>query len=211
VSYEHHESLKEDTVAELTKAEEAAQEAALKEASAKVEADEKAADEALENEDFDKDRALATIRKQRASEKSLKADLAKARSAEKELAEIRQTEDDAKKSSDEKLAEANARVSALESKLSTQAVRNDFLVEAGDRYDDLELAYIAAERAGALGAVNPETGEISLPDFDKLDEAYPGLGGEIPKPKATGDAGIRSRGKSRSVGSAFNDAIRSAR
>ena len=194
-------------MAEMTEAEEAAQEAKL----ADAKAEEEAADEALESEDFDKDRALATIRKQRASEKSLKADLAKARTAEKELAEIRQAEDDAKKSSDEKLAEANARVDALESKLSKQAIRNGFLVEAGDRYDDLELAYIAAERAGALGTVDPKTGEISDPDFDKLDEAYPGLGGEIPKPKATGDAGIRSRGKSRSVGSAFNDAIRGAR
>ncbi len=188
--------------AEAEKAEKEAAEAAAQAA------EEAAAVGLIGDDEFDKERAMATILKQRESERKLKADLAEARKAEAELAAIKQAEEDAKKSAEEKLAESEAGRKALEVKLAAQTVRTDFLAQAAGHYDDLELAYLAAERAGALGTVK-EDGSISEPNFDKLDEAFPGLGGEAPQPGRTGEAGIRSKGRTESVNTLFNRAVRS--
>lgn len=163
--------------------------------------------------DFDKDRALATIKAQRASEKSLKAELAAAKAAEAELAALKQAEDDAKKSAEQKLAEKDAKIASLNAQIAKTAVKADFMAKATSperAYLDPELAYLAAEAQGCLGSYSPKTGQVEEHNFDLLEEKYPALRGEGDGATLTGDAGVRRVGSANNVGSQFNQAVRGA-
>ena len=167
-----------------------------------------AADEG--DDDFDKDRALATIKKQRASERKLKSDLAAAKEDQAELAAIKKAQEDADKSASDKLAGRDARIAELETKIQESAVKADFEKVAEERgIADLALAYLAAKEQGLLGTADPKTGEVGDHDLDKLEELYPALAGEGAGDSGTGDAGVRGKqGKTGTVGSQFNAAVR---
>ena len=163
-------------------------------------------------EDFDKERALATIKKQRASERKLKEELREARKAQEELDNIKQAQEDAEKTAAQKLDEREAKIADLERKIAETAVKADFKDVAAERgFLDLDLAYLAAKEQGLLGTLNPKTGEIEGHDLDKLEELYPALAGEAAGGGFTGDAGIRGRqGKTGTIGGQFNQTVRSA-
>ena len=185
-----------------------------------IAADEKAAEEAAEQaaeeeeeegDEFDPDRARATIKKQRESEKNLKAELREARKAEEELAAIKQAQEDADKSASEKLAERDETIKGLHEKIMETAVKADFEREAAERgITDLSLAYLAAKEQGLLGAADPKTGEVDKHDFDKLEELYPTLQGEGTGWQPSGDAGARGKQKTKTVASVFNESVRSS-
>lgn len=172
--------------------------------------DEAAPVEAEVEEDFDKERALRTIRSQREAEKALKSELAEAKAAQEELAAIKAAEAEKTKSAEDKLAEARATIKALENRIAEDALRRAFEAEAAERgYDDPKLAFLAAQKEGLLGKVDPKTGEVVTGhNFDKLEEMYPtfrGEGGDI-----TGGAGVRSKGNTQTVNSQFNRTVREA-
>lgn len=160
--------------------------------------------------EFDPERALATIRKQRAEEKRLKEQLAEARAAQEELQALKQAEADKQKSLEEKLAERDAEIQALKASIASGRTKEDFARQAVERgYDpgQVELAYLAAKEQGLLGKYDPKTGEVGKHDFETLEEKYPALQGE---PLGfTGDAGRRpTGGQARTVNSAFNSVVR---
>lgn len=177
------------------------------------EATEEVEAEAIEDDDFDKDRALSTIRKQRAEEKRLKEELAEARKAQEELAALKEAQDEAEKTAVQKLADRDAKIKALENQISESAVKADFMRAATSEeraYLDPELAFLAAKEQGLLGKYDPKTGTVEAHDLDKLEELYPALAGE----RQTGtahDAGVRGKpGKTGTPGSQFNSAVRQA-
>lgn len=163
-------------------------------------------------EEFDAERALATIKKQRAAERKLKAELAEARKAQEELDKIKQAQEDAEKSAADKLAEREARIASLEAKIAEDAIKADFYRQGAERgIADLDLAYLAAKEQGLLGERDAQAGAIGVHDFDKLEELYPALAGEGRVKDLTGDAGVRGlRGKTGTVNSQFNKAVRGA-
>ena len=197
-------------------AREAAEAAATKAAEDQKAADEEADKALLEDEEFDKERALATIRKQRKVERDQKDELKRLRAIEAKVADDAQKVADADKTNEEKLAQSEAREAALKVQLDDVEVRADFEREAlseeiGIDPEDLELAYLAAKEQGLLGKRDPATGLVEGHDFDKLAEKYPALlGGGGSSQSRTGDAGKQGRGKKNSVGAAFNKEIRDA-
>ena len=189
------------------------------EAKAQAAADQKEADEAadkalLADEEFDKDRALATIRAQRKVEREQKEELKELRAmkAAKEAADEKLAEAD--RTAEENLEASKAREAVLLDKLAAQEVRADFEREAlseeiGIDPEDLELAYLAAKEQGLLGEMDPDSGLVEGHDFDKLAEKYPAIfGGDGSSQSRTGDAGKTGRGKKSSVGDQFNKAVR---
>ena len=158
-------------------------------------------------EEFDKERAMATIEKQRESEaaaikkqKELEAELAKYREADEEKAE-------AEKALEVKIAERDATIEAKDREISDLHVKNDFEGEAANRgIEDPGLAYLAAKEQGLLGEYDPKEGNVSEHGFDELGQKYPSFKGT--GVAQTGDAGARGKGKAQTVNDQFNDSIR---
>ncbi len=122
-------------------------------------------------DEFDKDRAMATIRSLRAYER-------KAKTLERELATLKRQHEDANKSELEKLssrlAETERRAIDAEQRIATAEVRADFTARAlQEGVTDVRLAYLAAQSDGLLGAY--EDGEVSAHDFKTLRKQYPHL------------------------------------
>lgn len=182
---------------------------------AKNESAETTVDEAGVDEvdEFDKERALKTIRAQRANEKEQSAEIARLRAIEAEVEKAKATEAEAQKGLETKLAESQARIAELESQAAESAIKSDFITKAGERgYKDPGLAYLAAKDAGVLGELDPATGNVKVHDFDNLEERFPALAGEASEERelGTGDAGVRGHRGKTTVGSKFNKAIRGA-
>lgn len=169
--------------------------------------------EEIAPEEFDPERALNTIRAQRAEEKRLKEELAEARKAQEELARIKTEQEEADKTAQQKLAEREAEIASLKQQIAENAVKADFMRIANSEeraYLDPELAYFAAREQGLLGKYDPKTGKVEGHNLDKLEELYPALAGERNTVKAH-DAGVRGKpGKTGSPGAQFNTAVRSA-
>lgn len=171
-------------------------------------------DEALEAaEEFDPDRAMATIKAQREEEKRLKAALAEARKAEEELQAIKSAEQEAQKSLEEKVKDREAKIADLEAKIAERDVKEDFARKAGEvGISDIELAYLAAKEQGLLGEADPESGDIEGHNLDKLLEMYPALQAERTQDFSdNGGAGVRkATQRSATPGTLFNDLVRQA-
>ena len=168
----------------------------------------------LEGE-FDPERALSTIRKQRAEEKRLKDQLAEAREAQEELQRIKQEEADAQKTLEDKLAERDAEIKALKDQIKDREVHADFIRKATtDRgYDpeDAELAFLAAEKQGLLGKYDPKRGEVVEDhDFETLEEKYPRFQGEDVGLPAGDAARRKGSGHVKDTNSQFNQLVRGA-
>lgn len=165
--------------------------------------------------EFDPERALSTIRKQRAEEKRLKEELAEAREAKEELDRIKAEEAEAQKTLEEKLADKDSQIKALKDQIKNREVHADFIRKAtGDRGytpEDAELAFLAAKEQGLLGKYDPKRGEVvDDHDFETLEEKYPSLQGEDSGLPA-GDAARRLRnGKVKDTNTQFNTLVRGA-
>ena len=169
-------------------------------------------EEALDiDDDFDKERALNTIRAQRAKEKEQAAEIARLKAIEAEVEQAKAEEAEAQKGLEQKLAEREARIEELEAQANEVSVKADFVAKAGARgYEDPQLAYLAARDAGVLGGMDPETGNVGEHDFDKLEERFPALAGEARERRGleSADAGVRGHRGKRSTADIFNTAIR---
>lgn len=122
-------------------------------------------------EDFDKDRAMSTIRSLRVFERQAKA-------YKRELDALKQQHEDANKTELEKLssrlAETERRALDAEQRIATAEVRADFTAKAlQEGVTDVRLAYLAAQSDGLLGAY--EDGDVSAHDFKALRKNYPHL------------------------------------
>jgi hypothetical protein len=195
------------------------EEIAAAKAKAEDEAKEKAKAEAKAEEDvlkiegeFDPERALTTIRAQRKVERELKAELAELRSLKDEKAEAEAAEVEAAKGQETKIAERDATIESLNVRLGKQEVEYDFKTKAAALgVEDLDLAYLAAERAGLLGDYDEKAETVGDHDFDKLAEKYPSIIGESSDDtRQTGDGGARKSGKKADVGTQFNRTVRDA-
>lgn len=152
----------------------------------------------IDGEEFDPERAIKTIRNQRDLEKQLKE---KIRDLEAKL--------DGAKTAEQQAQEAQQQIQALEARLAEREVRSDFETKAQERFSDAKLAYLAAKQEGLLGKYDPESGEVSDHDLDKLAEKFPALV-KGQGPGADGDAG-RGRGQggnARTVNDQFNRIVR---
>jgi hypothetical protein len=155
-------------------------------------------------DDFDKDRALKTIRAQREEEKRLKAELAKYKAEE-------EAELEKQKSLEQKLAERDASIQQLEGRLANQLVEQSFKEEAREKgIADPELAFLAAEKAGLLGDYDPETGKVGAHNFDELSERFPTFEPKEAGTGPTGDAGRRGGVSGKTPADSFNESVRSA-
>lgn len=199
----------EEVAAEKAAADKAAADEAAKE---EEEEEEQRLQDLVDDDGFDKERALSTIRTQRAVEKKQKAELADLRAFKADADEAEAEKEEADKDNEQKLAESNAENTDLKAQLTERDVRADFerqaIEEAGIDPEDLELAYLAAKEQGLLGDMDPKTGQVGAHDFDTLAERYPALGGEGTGRALTGDAGRTGRGSTSSVGKQFDAAIR---
>jgi hypothetical protein len=174
-------------------------------------ADESAETEENENEetpapedDFDKERALKTIRAQREEEKRLKAELAKYKAEE-------EAELEKQKSLEQRLADRDADIQQLKGRLANQLVEQSFKEEAREKgIADPDLAFLAAEKAGLLGDYDPETGNVGAHNFDKLSERFPTFEPKEAGTGPTGDAGRRGKATGKTAGDAFNESVRNA-
>ena len=187
--------------------------AAKAEATKKAEAEAKAEEDALKIEgEFDPERALTTIRAQRKVERELKAELAELRGlkTEKDAAEAAEAEE--AKGQETKIAERDATIESLNARLGKQEVKFDFMQQAADLgVEDLDLAYLAAERAGLLGDYDEKAETVGDHDFDKLAEKYPSIIGESGgSARQPGDAGARAGGRKATPGANFNKVVRDA-
>lgn len=166
-------------------------------------------------EDFDKDRALRTIKAQREAEKALKAQLAEARKKAEAYDAAEAAKAEAEKTASERLAERDATIAELRRTLDERDIKDSFKAQAADLGvddADLDLAYIAAREQGLLGSRDPGTGEVAKHNFDRLAELFPSLfeGGGAEGPRITGDAGRRGKGKALEPGDIFNRTVRDA-
>jgi hypothetical protein len=160
-------------------------------------------------DDFDAERAQATILKQRESEK---AALAKAKALEKELAAYKSAEDakaEAEKALEVKVTERDQTISSLQGQIASLQVKHDFLAKAVSKgVADPALAFLAAKEQGLLGVYDPKEGTVAEHDFEKLGELYPSF--QVSAEAASGDAGARGRGKATTTSQQFNQAVRGA-
>lgn len=206
--------LKEETMAETPEEKVAREAEAAKVAEAKRVEDEKAADAALlEDDDFDKERAMKTIHAQREVERKQKEELKELRAIKATRDEEAEAKANADRTAEEKLAKSEAAQQVLRDELDAEKVRADFERQAlseeiGIDPEDLELAYLAAKEQGLLGTRDPDTGLVEGHDFDTLAEKYPALlGGGGTSQGRTGDAGRKTTGKKNSVGAQFNKTV----
>lgn len=122
-------------------------------------------------EEYDKERALATIRNLRRYEK-------RAQSLERELAAMKKQQAEANMGEIEKvstrLAEQERRALEAESRIAAAEIRADFTEKAlAEGVTDVKLAYLAAQADGLLGAY--DDGVVSSHDFKELKKRYPQL------------------------------------
>ena len=162
-------------------------------------------------EQFDAERAMATIQKQRESEK---AALQKAKDLEAELAKYKEAEDakaEEGKALEVKVAERDEALKAKDAEIADLHVRFSFLQEAQVKgVADPELAYLAAKQEGLLGAYDPKEGKVGEHNWTALGEKYTSFSTEQSAQASTGDAGRQGKGKVLSEGDQFNQAIRNA-
>lgn len=125
----------------------------------------------VDAEEFDKARAMATIRNLRAYERQ-------AKTLKKELETLKQKQEDAGRTELEKLtvrlADAERRAIDAEQRIAQVEIRADFMARAlQEGVTDARLAYLAAQSDGLLGSY--DDGEISSHDFKALRKGYPHL------------------------------------
>lgn len=168
--------------------------------------------DAEESEEFDQQRAMATIKKQREAEAAAKE---RAKELEKELAKYREADDakaEAEKALEVKVAERDEALKAKDVQIADLHVKFSFDKEAREKgIADPALAFLAAKEQGLLGAFDPKEGKVSDHDWDKLGELYPSFAAQESSPTAkTGDAGARGKGVTKTASDQFNDAVRGA-
>jgi len=164
-------------------------------------ADQASDDQGDDGEDFDKERALATIRKLRQFEKQAKA-------LKRELDEIKREREEAGKTELEKLssrlAEEERKALDAEARVAAAEVRADFVEKAlREGVTNLQLAYLAAQADGLLGSY--DDGEVSDHDFKTLKKRYPDL-----FRTTTGSADGSAGNETPPVSGGMNDFIRRA-
>jgi hypothetical protein len=169
-------------------------------------------------EDFDKERALKTIRTQREAEKRQKEEIASLKAALAEFQSQEEAEAEGRKTLEEKLADAKATIKKLEDSIQEKEqaeiaskVRNDFVEKAAERgYASPALAFLAAREQGLLGEYDPKTGTVGDHDFETLEESHDQFATEAERTggRATGDAGTRGGGKVNTPSKTFNDLVR---
>jgi len=191
---------------------EAAKNADANDAAGNVTDEDKGTDSGKGAEEFDQERAMATIQKQRESEKAAKE---RAKELEAELAKYREAEDakaEAEKALEVKVAERDATIAGLQDEIADLHVKQSFEQEAlAKGIADPGLAYLAAKAQGVLGTYDPKVGEVGDHDWDKLAEKYPSFAAqESGTGNKTGDAGARGKGGTLSEAEQFNQAVRGA-
>ena len=160
-----------------------------------------------EEEEFDKERAMATIEKQREAESKAKKEAADLRAELEKYKTAEEEQEEAEKALEVKLSERDATVQALEKTIADLHVQHDFVGRAANRgIEDPALAYLAAKEQGLLGEYDPKEGKVSDHDFDELGEQYPSFKGT--GVAQTGDAGKRKMGKAQTVNDQFNSSVR---
>jgi len=164
------------------------------------------------NKEFDPERAMATIKKQRESEAALKADLKALREDLAKYKSAEEQEAEAQKTLETKVAERDLVIKDKDAEIADLHVRYSFERDALERgVADPALAFLAAKEQGFLGQYDPKAGTVTDHDWDALGEKYPSFASQEDGPKAsTGDAGARGKGKTATPGAQFNDAIRGA-
>lgn len=192
-------------------------EAAEKEAADKAAAEEAAGAEEKKgvefDGEFDADRAKRAIENARAEEAKLKERLKEAavRLAKYDEAEAKEAE--AQKSLEQKVAEKDAKIAALQDQISEGAIKTSFVAEASKRgYADPALAFVAAKERGYLGNYDRKSGNVGDHDFEALEESHPTFATEAGRAgdNATGDAGARGARKVDGVSGQFNTSVRRA-
>lgn len=200
-----------ETVPETEAEKKAAEEAA---AEAEEPTEETPEDDLGLDGEFDPDRAMATIRKQRVSEARLKAELAEAKVKAEAFDAAEAEKAEAEKTAEQKVQERESKIEALERQIAEKDIKHDFkraAIEAGIAAEDLDLAYLAAREQGLLGSRDPKTEVVDGHDFESLEAKHPALfGGGGVRVLDTGDAGRRGRGKVASPNEVFTRLIRDA-
>jgi len=162
-----------------------------------------------EEDAFDKDRALKTIREQRKVEKAQGKELAELRKYKEAADAEALAKAEADKDLETKLAEAKAELKEVRAGQTSADVKADFLRVASLRgYEDPELAYLAAKAADVLGT--PKDGKVGDHDFDVLEEQYPKLASEAGDKRGfgSGDASKKGRKAGTTVNDQFNSVVR---
>lgn len=160
-------------------------------------------------DEFDKERAMATIKKQREAEA---AAVAKAKELEAELAKYRTADEakaEAEKALEVKVAERDEALKGKDAQIADLHVRYSFEREAVAKgVADPGLAFLAAKEQGLLGVYDPKVGVVSDHDWDGLAEKYPSFKSQ--EGDKTGDAGARGKGATAGPADQFNSAVRDA-
>lgn len=161
--------------------------------------------------EFDAERAKRAIQNSRDSEKKLKAKLAKKDEALAKYLAADEAAAEAEKSAEQKLDEREEKLKQREIAAELRDVKTDFVAKAKERgYADPSLAFVAAKEQGLLGTYNRKTGKVGDHDFEALEESHTTFAAEAGRSgeQATGDAGARGAGSTKSVGSQFNAKVR---
>jgi len=166
----------------------------------------------IAEEEFDAERAMATIKAQRKAEAEA---LAKAKDLEAELAKYREVENEkaeAEKALEVKLVERDEALKAKEHEIANLHVKHSFMAEAATKgIADPALAFLAAKEQGLLGEFDPKTGAVTDHEWDELGERYPSFRpAEESQDRKTGDAGARGKGTTATPADQFNSAFRAS-
>lgn len=135
---------------------------------------------AAQEEDFDKDRALATIRAQRESEKQLKAQLAEAKAAQDELQKIKDAEKSELELAQQKAEEAEA--TALRTRKNLEDA--NLKVALNGKVADVDLAATALKERGVEFDDNGQPKDIAEAVESLLTDKPLLAVGTTPPPKA---------------------------
>ncbi len=179
-------------------------------AAAKEAAEKAAAVQAKADEEFDKDRAMATIKDQRKAEKDLKAQLKAANEANAAYKAAEDAKADKDKDLTVRIAERDKSLEGKDAQIAGLQVKHDFLTKAASLgISDPALAFLAASEQGLLGEYDSKAGTVSDHDWDELGVRYPSfVSGEGSGNTDTGDAGRKGRGKVMTTADQFNQAVR---
>lgn len=163
-------------------------------------------------DDFDPQRALATIKAQRESERALKNDLKTLRAQVKTLEKEQTSKDDADKSADEKLIALESKNESLLELLAQFHVAADFKAKATEKGLDPELGWYVAQAEGFAGEYDAVKNTVGEHDFDGLLKRFPNLRVESDEDEdedeSLGDASPRRRHTGQTPAEMFNTAIR---
>jgi len=160
---------------------------------------------------WDPERAKATILKQRESEAALKAQVKEMKEALAQYQEADEAKAEAEKTLETKVAERDQALKAKDAEIADLHVRYSFEKEALVRgVADPELAFLAAKEQGFLGQYDPKVGTVGEHDWDGLGEKYSSFKTQQDAQASSGDAGARGKAKADSPGDQFNAAVRSA-